>query len=57
MAVNHYYERASAASEQSLFNIMEKSQYKRYESQYETLLRGLYLSNHLTDLYAVTFVR
>ena len=41
------YERASAASERSLFNITEKSQYERSgPTRPETLLRGLYLSNH-----------
>ena len=45
------YERASAASERSLFNITEKSQYERPgpgrpdPARPEMLLRGLYLSN------------
>ena len=51
------YERASAASEFSLFNIMDKSQCERSSpARPETFLRGLYLSSHLTDSLAVFFI-
>ena len=47
-----YHERASAG--RSLFNITEKYQYERPgPARPETLLRSLYLSNHLTDLHTV----
>ena len=51
----HYYERASAASERSLFNITEKSQCERPgparpgPARPETLFRGSYLSNRWAD--------
>ena len=50
-----YYERASAASERSLFNITEKFQYERPgparpgPARPETLFRGSYLSNRWAD--------
>ena len=57
--VKSYYERASAASERSLFNITENFSMRHERpgpARPETLLRGLYLSNHLADSLAVFFI-
>ena len=44
------------ATERNVFNITDKSEISVWAARPETLLGGLYLSNHLTDSLAVFFI-